>query len=321
MLAIVVFICVFLVAGLVLAATGSARAETAKRTLGRLDAVLASRNPASPEETIQVRKLELLSGIPLLHRVLVRLELGNRLRTLLMQVESTWTPGTVVLLTFGLWLATVWAVTFKTNSLVFAFLLGLIPAAAPIFYLLQKKERRFLKFEEELPPALDLMVSGLRAGHSLVSALELVGRESPDPIGKEFRLCFDEQNYGLELRDALENMAIRVPLSDVRIITTAILVQKETGGNLAEVLDKCAHLIRERFRLKREIRIRTAQGRLTGWILSLLPLGLGLLLFFAHPEVISLLWNRPAGVKLLWTGALMTITGALVIRKIVRVRV
>jgi len=107
----------------------------------------------------------------------------------------------------------------------------------------------------------------------------------------------------------------------LKIIITAILVQKETGGNLAEVLDKCAHLIRDRFRLKREIRIKTAQGRLTGWILSLLPPGLGLLLYLVHPEVISLLWKRPTGVKLLWIGSGMTITGSLIIRKIVRIRV
>jgi tight adherence protein B len=197
----------------------------------------------------------------------------------------------------------------------------LIPAFAPIGYLRFARDRRFRKFEEGLPAALDLMVSGLRAGHSIVSALELVGRDSPDPIGKEFRLCFDEQNYGLELRDALENLSARMPVPDVRIIMTAILVQKETGGNLAEVLDKCAVLIRDRFRLKREIRIKTAQGRLTGWILSMLPPGLGFLLWLVHPEVISLLWLRPMGVKLLWTGAIMTLVGALLIRKIVRIRV
>ena len=165
------------------------------------------------------------------------------------------------------------------------------------------------------------MVSAMRAGHSLVSSIELVGRDSPDPIGKEFRLCFDEQNYGLELRDALDSLAKRVPLADLRIVVTAILVQKETGGNLAEVLNKCAQLMRERFRLKKEIRIKTAQGRLTGWILSLLPPFLCLLLYFVHPEVVSLLWKRPIGVRLLWIGSCMTIIGALIIRKIVNIRV
>lgn len=320
-LAVIVFLAVFLIAALVIAASGAAKAEAAKQTLGRLNVAIASSGPVLHEGPIDVRKREKLSAIPLLNRLLTHMELGGRLRKLLAQADSTWTPGTVVLLIFALWLMTIAIVTFETNFLPLAFLFGLIPAAAPIVYLLQKRNRRFRKFEEGLPAALDLMVSAMRAGHSIVSAIELVARDSPDPVGKEFRTSFDEQNYGLELRDALENLVKRVPIPDVRIVVTAILVQKETGGNLAEVLDKVAALIRDRFRLKREIRTKTAQGRLTGWILSLLPPFLGLLLFFVHPEVISLLWKRPVGVKLLWIGSSMTICGALVIRKIVNIRV
>ena len=128
------------------------------------------------------------------------------------------------------------------------------------------------------------MVSSLRAGNSLVSALRLVAFESPDPIGTEFRICFDEQNYGLELRTAMENLVTRVPLQDLRIVVTAILIQKESGGNLAEVLDKASYVIRERFRLRRQVRVHTAQGRLTGWILSLLPVVLGVALYFDKPR-------------------------------------
>lgn len=316
-----VFGAVFLIAVLVLMATGSAEAETSKRTIGRLNVALASSHIASHEDVLDLRKSETLSAIPFLNRMLSRLELSSYLRNLLAQADSDWTPGTVVLLVIAVWLAAVLLLSLKISPLILAALVALIPAAAPIWYLSHKREKRFQKFEEGLPAALDLMVTGMRAGHSIVSALELVGRDSPYPIGHEFRLCFDEQNYGLELRDALENLAVRIPLSDLKIIITAILVQKETGGNLAEVLDKCAYLIRDRFRLKREIRIKTAQGRLTGWILSLLPPGLGLLLYLVHPEVISLLWKRPAGVKLLWIGSALTVTGTLIIRKIVRIRV
>ena len=126
-------------------------------------------------------------------------------------------------------------------------LIGLLIAGAPIFYVLHKRRQRFNKFEQELPEALDLMVSALRAGHSLVAALGLVAHESPDPIGAEFRICFEEQNYGLELRTAMSNLLTRVPLQDLRIVVTAILIQKESGGNLAEVLDKTAYVIRERY--------------------------------------------------------------------------
>jgi tight adherence protein B len=316
-----VFLSVFVVAALLLIAAGSSRAETAKQTMGRLNVAISPHGPSIKDDVLDVRKREILSAIPLLNRLLARMELGNRLRKLIAQADSAWTPGTVVLLTMALWMGTVFIATLRISSLSFAFLLGLIPAMMPIVYLRLARDRRFRKFEEGLPAALDLMVAGLRAGNSIVSALDLVGRESPDPVGKEFRLCFEEQNYGLELREALENLSARIPLPDVRIIMTAILVQKETGGNLAEVLDKCAHLIRDRFRLKREIRTKTAQGRLTGWILSLLPPGLGFLLWLVQPDVISLLWRKPAGVQLLWAGSIMTVVGALLIRKIVRIRV
>ena len=209
----------------------------------------------------------------------------------------------------------------RTGAAVLGLLLGLLLGATPFVYVLHKRSKRFQKFEEELPEALNLMVSALRAGHSLVAALGLVGSESPDPIGGEFKICCDEQNYGLELRTALDNLITRIPLQDMKIVTTAILIQKESGGNLAEVLDKTAYVIRERFRLKRQIRIHTAQGRLTGWILSFLPLVLGIALYFVDPDHMSLLWKRDIGVKLLYGSGVMTVIGAFIIRKIVSMEV
>ena len=188
-------------------------------------------------------------------------------------------------------------------------------------WVMRKRRKRLDEFEAGLPEALDLMVSALRAGHSLVAALRLVAHESPDPIGVEFRICFEEQNYGLELRTAMENLVRRMPLQDLRIVATAILIQKESGGNLAEVLEKGANLIRERFKLRRDIRTRTAQGRLTGWILSALPVVLGVLLYFVNPKLMSLLWTKPIGLKLLYGAVGMTIFGGLIIRKIVNMEV
>jgi len=183
-----VFGAVFLIATLVLIATGSAQAEASRRTIGRLNVALASTERLSPEETVDIRKREILSAIPLLNRLLGQLELGSRLRKLLAQADSTWTPGTVVLLVLAIWLAALFFITLKINSLPVAILLALIPAAVPVGYLFRKRDKRFQKFEEGLPAALDLMVTGLRAGHSIVSALDLVGRDSPYPIGHEFRL-------------------------------------------------------------------------------------------------------------------------------------
>lgn len=172
-----------------------------------------------------------------------------------------------------------------------------------------------------LPEALDLMVSAIRAGHTFSSSMSMASRECPEPIRKEFRQCFDEQQFGLELRTALTNLAYRVPIHEIRIIVTALLIQNETGGNLTEILEKVAYLIREDFRLQRQVRVHTAQGRMTGWILSILPAVLGFVLYLLRPEHMSVLWTRSAGRVMLYGGIVMTMIGALIIRRIIRIQV
>jgi tight adherence protein B len=149
----------------------------------------------------------------------------------------------------------------------------------------------------------------------------MVSRECGDPLGGEFSTCFEEQNFGLDMKVAIDNLLRRVPLQDLRIVCTAILIQKESGGNLAEVLDKTAHVIRERFRLRREVQTRTAQGRMTGWVLTLLPIILGFALYFVNPTMMSLLWKRDIGIKLLYAASAMIVVGGLIIRKIVNMDV
>ncbi len=321
LIAIIAFLAIFVVAALLIAATGAGASEREKQAIARLHAVLATEASGIKDETVDLRKQELLSAIPLLNRLLLKFELTPKLRQLLYQAEVKWAPGGLLLMALTLYVFGTYLFYWRTGVLAFSVVLGLVPAALPFVYVLYKRSKRFYKFEEGLPPALDLMVSGLRSGHSLVASIGLVAREMADPIGKEFRLCYDEQNYGLELRTAMDNLARRIPLQDVRILSTAILIQKETGGNLAEVLDKCSYIIRERFRLKKEIRIKTAQGRLTGWILTFLPAVLGLLLFLVNPEGISMLWQKPMGVKMLYYSVVSTLIGALIIRKIIRIRV
>ena len=161
----------------------------------------------------------------------------------------------------------------------------------------------------------------MRVGHSLNSALGLVTRECPDPVGPEFKVCFEEQNYGLELKTALENMLNRMPVQDLRIVVTGILIQKESGGNLAEVLEKTSDVIRERFRLKRQVLTHTAQGRISGVVLTLLPIVLGCALYFLNPKMMSLLWTREIGKDLLYLSGALIVVGGLVIRKIVNMDV
>jgi tight adherence protein B len=191
----------------------------------------------------------------------------------------------------------------------------------PWMYVLRRRGRRFGKFEEQLPEAIDLLVSALRAGHSLMTAIGFLGQEPREPLSGEFRACFEEQNYGIDLRTALMNLGVRVPVGDLQIFIAAVLIQKESGGNLAEVLEKVATTSRERFRLRKQVQVHTAQGRMTGWILSILPIALGFAMYLVHPEGISLLWTNPTGLKLLYTAIVMNVLGALAIRKIVRIRV
>ena len=316
-----VFVGIFLVVALLLIASGTGASQRTKQTLSLLGAALAVGTRQLEDQIVDIRKHELLSAVPWINRWLLKIELAPRLRSTLYQANVKWTAGGLLLMSLACFVIPSYLLYLRTGAVPFALLLGLLLGATPFVYVLHKRRQRFNKFEEELPEALNLMVSALRAGHSLVAALGLVGSESPEPIGGEFKICCDEQNYGLELRTALDNLVSRVPLQDVRIVTTAILIQKESGGNLAEVLDKTAYVIRERFRLKRQVRIHTAQGRLTGWILSFLPIVLGIALYFVNPDHMSLLWKREIGVKLMYAAGIMTITGALIIRKIVRMDV
>lgn len=318
---VLVFAGVFAVLSLVMFAAGSGASQQAKATRANLVSALASRTRSSIDHMVDVRKSELLSAVPWINRWLSRLEIAPRMRAMLRQANLQWTVGRLLLISSACFVVPAYLVYLRTNTLLLEILVGLAGAYLPFAYVLRRRSSRFSKFEQGLPEALDLMVSGLRAGHSLISSLRLVAYESPEPIGTEFRICFDEQNYGLELRTAMENLIARVPLQDLRIVSTAILIQKESGGNLAEVLDKAAYLIRERFQLKRQVRVHTAQGRLTGWILTVLPFVLGVALYFISPDTMRVLWTRKIGIELLYASAAMTILGGFIISRIVNMKV
>jgi len=317
---VLVFFGVFVTCALLMSAGGAGKSQQAERARANLYAALAS-GRSEADSVVDVRKKELFSAVPWINRWLLQLELAPQLRTLLYQSGLKWTVGALLLMSSACFVFPAYLLYWRTGVVIFSLLLGILFALAPLAFVLYKRSSRFNQMEQELPEALDLMVNGLRAGHSLVTTLRLVAYESPEPISSEFKICFDEQNYGLELWTAMENLVKRVPLQDLRIVVTAILIQKESGGNLAEVLEKAAHVIRERFRLKRQIRVHTAQGRLTGWILSFLPVVLGTALYLVNPKTMSVLWTNPIGVKLMYLSAAMTISGALIIRKIVNMKV
>ena len=212
-------------------------------------------------------------------------------------------------------------VRFWIVDLVPGLIAGVLATAFPILILRVKATRRLTKFNQKLPDALDLIARALRAGHSISAAIEIVAEEGAEPLRSEFGEVYKQQNFGIPQRDALLQLGRRVPSADLQIVITAMLVQKETGGNLVEILDRTTAVLRDRMRIEGELRVHTAQGRLTGWILCLLPVVMFCLISIANPGYSNVLIHDPVGRKLTYTGICMMAMGGLLIRKIVRIRV
>ena len=176
-------------------------------------------------------------------------------------------------------------------------------------------------FEEHFPEALDLLSRALKAGHAFQTAMGMVADEMKAPIGPEFKKTFDQQNFGLPLRDSLTQMSERVPLLDVRFFVTAVLIQRETGGNLSEILENLAHVVRERFKILRQVRVHTAHGRFTAFVLLALPAGLAVMLYFLSPEHMELLFNERMGRIMLMVAIVMQTIGFIWIKKIIKIEV
>ncbi len=183
-----------------------------------------------------------------------------------------------------------------------------------------QRRRRIKRFTFHFPDALEMFARSLRAGHSFSGAIELVAQEMPDPVGPEFQKVFDEQNLGVSLRQALTGLTERVDSLDVKFLVTAILIHRETGGNLAEIIDKISHVIRERFRVQGQLRIFTAQARLTGWVLALLPVGAAFLIGVLNPGYLKPLWEEGIGRMMVFAAVAMQLGGFLVIRRIIRIK-
>src|ERR1019366_609023 len=289
------FIAVFLVAFLALYSLSARSSQDLKQTLARLDDITGNVPVARAPEAVDILREDVLSDIPWLNDLLHSFNVFPAMRKTLSQADVEWKLSAIILFSILLWLAAGLLVYLRTETLRVALALGALAACGPWLLILHKRTKRFADFEEKLPEALDLMVSPIRAGHGFASAINLAARENAEPIAGEFRQCFDEQNFGLDLRVAMNNLADRMPIPDVRLLVSAVLIQKESGGNLAEILEKTAHVIRDRFRLKRQVRVHTAQGRLTGWVLALMPVILDFLLYLMDPARMAVLWSRPIG--------------------------
>ena len=240
---------------------------------------------------------------------------------LIRQAGKDWTVGRVMGISLLATVLTGWIASLFLPGVFLAVIAGIAAGSSTYIGLLVMREQRFRKCDQLLPEAIDLMARGLRAGHALTAVLEMVGSESAEPIASEFRRLAEEHSLGLPLRDATMNLVSRLPRDDMRFLATAILLQKETGGNLAVILDKTAAVARERSRLRGQLRIYTAQGRVTGWVLCFMPFIMFGLLSSINWEFEKLLFTEPLGRTFVYFGLGLMVLGVLVIRKIIDVKI
>jgi tight adherence protein B len=295
-------------------------APAAKRRLrARMQTVqddLAFSEGESLETTLL--RAEVLSSIPFLHRLLLRIPGTRRLQLFIQQSATDITSGMLISLSLLLlWFSFLISFAFGLMA-VLCGIIALLAGSVPYLVIAIKRQRRFLRFEELFPDAIDLLARSVRAGHAFTTGLDLIAKELPSPVSDEFQRTYEQQNLGMPLRDAFENMMRRMPLPDVRIFITGLMIQRESGGNLAEILDNLSAVIRERFKLVRQIRVYTAQGRLSLYVLVAVPPLMALMVYFLNREYIMLLFTDPLGIKLLVGGILLQVMGYFVIRKIIQ---
>ncbi|HTU36150.1 MAG TPA: type II secretion system F family protein [Candidatus Acidoferrum sp.] len=286
----------------------------------RLEAVRKSERRGEQSLAIDLLRDEMLSGVPAIHRVLLHWAWPTRLREFLSQAGLKLKPAELLNIC-GLVAICSALIGSAFVRFPIALVIGVLAGIAPIGIVAFLRQRRLRQFEERFPEALDLLGRAVRAGHAFTTGLEMIAKESAEPIAGEFRAAFDEQNFGLPLRDALMNLTERVPLIDVRFFVTALLIQKETGGNLAEILDGLAHVIRDRFRIYREVRTRTAQGRLTAGILIALPPIMLAALGILNPGYVAVLFTDPKGVTILSIAGMLQLVGSAILWKIIHIEV
>ena len=273
----------------------------------------------SGDESVLKHKLE--GPLPGMDRLVSGTGAGKRMTRLIEQSGVRTTPSAMALICI-VSAAVCGLVTFlfvpqRFAPLAAACLGGFMPFA----WLLHKRSARMKRFEEQFPEALDLLSRAIRAGHALQTALGMAADELPDPVGPEFKKTFDQQNFGLPLRDALNEMAARTGVLDVRFFVTAVLIQRDTGGNLSEILENLAHVVRERFKIRRQVRVHTAHGRFTGYVLLALPAALAIALSFINPEHMQSLFREHMGQMMLLGAMVMQAIGFIWIRQVIKIEV
>ena len=261
-----------------------------------------------------------VSGIPILERLLKRnAGFTTSIERLIVEAGMTMPVGVFLGLSF-VSAAIGWTIgLIGLGYFVVALLLAFLGAFVPLFVVRFKRNKRLATFEEQFPEAVDLIARSLRAGHAFTTGLGIAAEEMPAPVGKEFKQVNDQQNFGMSLPDALRSMALRVPVLDARFFVTAVLTQRESGGNLAEVLNNLSSVMRERFKVKRQIKVISAHGRLSAWILCLMPPSLAIFITLLSPKALEPLFNDPMGQNLVMLALVLQIVGTYIISRLVRI--
>jgi len=275
----------------------------------------------SSDDTTTIVKKDQATPVPVIDKALARSGGGQWLARFIEQSGVRTSPGALILASLLAAIIAGAAANVLVRQFVAVPIAAIAGGALPFAFVMHRRSKRLNTFEEQFPEALDLLARALRAGHAFQTSLGMAGDELKAPVGSEFKKTFDQQNFGLPLRDALIQMAERVPILDVRFFVTAVQIQRDTGGNLAEILENLAHVVRERFKIRRQVRVHTAHGRFTALVLLSLPPGLAATLTFLNPEHMQPLFQSHMGQMLIMVAIGMQFFGFLWIRKVIKIEV
>jgi len=283
------------------------------------EALLYSAKSHDPE--VNLAREELMSEIPWVDHFLIKVQSASQLKKFIDQADLDMTVMRLLLFSGLAGFLAVMAVSFLSSSGLILIFTGIVSAAVPFVHVWWKRRKRLDRFLELLPDALDLMSRALLAGHAFAESLHMIAKEMPEPVASEFGRAYEEQNLGLSVKLALENLCRRLPVLDLKMAVTAILIQRETGGNLGEILEKVAGTIRERFRILADLKTLTTSSRMSAWILCALPISVAFMVTFLNPDYMSKLWKDSRGHTLIAVALIMQLIGMLMVRKILRIKV
>jgi tight adherence protein B len=275
----------------------------------------------APDEELALLRDEQLSQIPALDNILRRSERVTDIQKMLAQAGMATRAGNFLGISVLSGVVATFLAYGLSKRVEVAWVAMLVGFVLPYAYASYRRNKRFEKFEELFPEAIDTLARAVRAGHAFTTALEMITDEVAEPVSGEFRQLYEEQKFGMPVRDALLNLTERMPLVDVKFFVTAVMLQRETGGNLAEILDNLSYVIRERFKIQRQVRVYTAQGRLTMALLMGMPPIIVAVMLLLNPAFIRPLFSDPIGHTLLVAGITLQTIGYFVIRKIIRIQV